>query len=242
VPDARRSLDREPRIASFLSDAFGPYPFEALGGIVDHERLGAALENQTRPLYSEGFFLHGPNTYVIAHELAHQWFGDSVAVDAWQHVWLNEGFATYAEWLWDEERGVSHPAAVSDYYCGAIPADRPFWQVLPGDPGVDDLFNDAVYVRGAMTLQALRRTVGRDAFFEILRMWVADRKDETGTTDQFIATAESVAGVQLDRLFDRWLFTPGKPMPCRSGSPRSTAGRPLRDDPEATIPGDATRG
>jgi aminopeptidase N len=199
----------------FLRGEFGPYPFDALGGVVDHVRLGAALENQTRPIYSEGFFDRGPNTYVVVHELAHQWFGDSVAVDSWQHIWLNEGFATYAEWLWNQERGHAGPAAIAAYYCG-ISAGSSFWNVRPGDPGPGRLFDDAVYVRGAMTLQALRSEVGVSAFFEILQTWAADRKDLTGSTDQFIAVAESVSGMQLDDLFDEWLFTASKPS-CHAG-------------------------
>ena len=150
----------------------------------------------------------------MVHELAHQWFGDSVSVAAWQDIWLNEGFATYAEWLWNQERGRAGPAAIADYFCGAIERTDPFWDVLPGDPGVDDLFSGPVYVRGAMTLQAVRERVGADAFFEILRTWTSDRMDQTGTTDQFLATAESISGMQLDGLFDTWLFTGSRPASC----------------------------
>ena len=213
VPAAARSLHVEERIVRFLRSNYGPYPFDALGGIVDHARMGAALENQTRPIYSESFFDGGPNTYVVVHELAHQWFGDSVTVDRWQHIWLNEGFATYSEWLWNQERGRAGPRAIAAYFC-TIPAGSSFWDVAPGDPGVDDLFSDAVYVRGAMTLQALREEVGPDAFFEILRTWADERRDLTGTTDQFVAVAETLSGIQLDELFDGWLFTTSRPASC----------------------------
>jgi aminopeptidase N len=214
VPDgAARSLRSEERIVRFLRKSFGPYPFDALGGVVDHVRLGAALENQTRPIYGEGFFESGPNSYVVVHELAHQWFGDSVAVDAWRHIWLNEGFATYAEWLWNQERDRAGPGLIFDSLCLGG-ASSNFWKVPIGDPGIDDLFSEAVYVRGAMTLQAIREAVGRAAFFEILRTWAADRKDLTGTTDQFLAVAEAVSGMQLDDLFDEWLFTAEKPPSC----------------------------
>jgi len=225
VPAAARSLQVEERIVRFLGNSFGPYPFDALGGIVDHAPLGAALENQTRPIYSESFFDGGPNTYVVVHELAHQWFGDSVAVDRWQHIWLNEGFATYAEWMWNQERGRDGPRAIAAYFC-TIPALSSFWNVAPGDPGVDDLFSDAVYVRGGMTLQALRAEVGPDAFFEILRTWADERGDLTGTTDQFLTLAETVSGMQLDDLFEDWLFTTSRPPSCADA--RATAAGDIR--------------
>ena len=109
---AQQSFDRQPEIIALEADTFGPYPFSASGGIVDNVDVGFALENQTRPTYSPFFF--GPNQgndFVVVHELAHQWFGDSLAVDTWQNIWLNEGFATYAEWLWSEREGHGHRPA-----------------------------------------------------------------------------------------------------------------------------------
>ena len=100
-------VQRQPEIIAFLSDLFGPYPFSAAGGIVDDlKNLGFALENQTRPIYSRLFFTSPESgDSVVVHELAHQWVGDDVAVSRWQDIWLNEGFATYAEWLWSESEG-----------------------------------------------------------------------------------------------------------------------------------------
>jgi aminopeptidase N len=80
-----------------------------------------------------------------------------------------------------------------------------------GDPGVDLLFDNAVYVRGAMTLQALRQTVGDDAFWRIIRGWASTKSGGNATTEEFIAFAEQVSGQQLDDLFTTWLFTPAKP-------------------------------
>ena len=219
APDeARLALLKEERIVRFLARQFGPYPFDGLGGIVDHHRLGYALETQTRPVYDSSFF-SGVNTFIVTHELAHQWFGDVVSIDDWQHIWLNEGFATYAEWLWADRRGLATPQAISSFYCRVVPASDRFWKVTPGDPGVDRLFDRAVYVRGAMTLQALRRAVGTAAFFEILRTWVVDQGNGTGTTDQFIQLAEATSGMQLDALFDEYLFTPEQPA-CGEGAAR----------------------
>ena len=113
-------------IIDFLSGIFGDYPFSAAGGIVDdYEGLGFALETQTRPVYALDFFTRPRRpraTRVVVHELAHQWVGDYVAVAAWQHIWLNEGFATYAEWLWSEDQGRITAQEFFDFYT-SIPAD-----------------------------------------------------------------------------------------------------------------------
>jgi hypothetical protein len=207
------SFARQPEIIDFLSSVFGPYPFTAAGGIVDDvEGLEFALENQTRPIYSSGFFSSpesGDN--VVVHELAHQWYGDSLALARWRDIWLNEGFATYAEWLWSEREGLGTVQENFDFIYGAIPPDDPFWQLKIGDPGVDHLFDAPVYLRGAMTLQQLRLTVGDDAFFEILREWARTRAGDNVTTDEFVALAERISGQDLDALFDTWLFIPSRP-------------------------------
>jgi aminopeptidase N len=148
---------------------------------------------------------------VFVHEIAHQWIGDYLAVEQWQHIWLNEGFATYAEWLWSENEGLGTVQEIFDFYDSVFPANDPIWTVTIGDPGPDDLFNFAVYFRGAMTLQALRLTVGDQDFFQILQEWVASQAGGHVTTDEFIALAESISGQQLDELFQTWLFTPEKP-------------------------------
>ena len=210
LPLVRASLRREPEIVSFLESQFGPYPFESVGAIIpDTGRLGFALETQTRPVYSRYFFPYGDS--VIVHELAHQWFGDLVAVDRWQDIWLNEGFATYAEWLWGEHEGFGTPQQNLKGIWKAIKGDSPFWWVVIGDPGVDALFDGAVYVRGAMTLQALRNEVGDDAFWAILHSWTEMNAFGTGTTEGFITLSEQVSGRDLGELFDLWLFTPSRP-------------------------------
>ena len=210
---ARASFAREPEIIEFLSDNFGPYPFDDAGGIVDHlPGVGFALENQTRPVYAQEFFYDqvGADS-VVVHELSHQWYGDSVSVHFWQDIWLNEGFATYAEWLWSEHEGTDTPQQIFDGNLANIPADDPFWQLVIGDPGPDHLFDAPIYVRGAMTLQALRNAVGDDAFFHILRKWASSHRGGNGSTAEFITLAERVSGEDLGTLFDTWLFTAGKP-------------------------------
>jgi aminopeptidase N len=207
------ALARQPEIIDFLSGIFGPYPFLASGGIVDdYPYLGFALETQTRPIYSRAFFTDPVGGgLVVVHELAHQWTGDLLRIDRWQHLWLNEGFASYMEWLWLDRTGVITLPEIYGLLTG-IPAADPFWDVMTGNPGPADLFDvEAVYLRGGLTLHALRLEVGDAVFFGIVAEWVASQAGGTVTTDEFIALAEQKSGRQLDDLFQAWLFTAEKP-------------------------------
>ncbi|NEK87723.1 M1 family metallopeptidase [Blastococcus saxobsidens] len=209
------SFARQPEINGFLAEYFGPYPFRASGGIVDHHpELAFALETQTRPVYAQDFFTDPVLAdVVVVHELAHQWTGDLVRLAAWQHIWLNEGMATYAEWLWLEREGLSTVEEEFRSLYDATDLPPGFWDVIIGDPGpaTEELFDAAVYYRGAMTLHSLRLVVGDEAFFDILRTWVATYAGQAVTTDDFVAHAEAVSGRELDDLFRTWLFTAGRP-------------------------------
>ena len=230
------SLARQGEVLDMLGGAFGPYPFSTVGAIVEgQDDLFFALETQTRPVYSKLFWQDAQGNpvngdSVVVHELAHQWFGDKVALARWQDIWLNEGFATYAEWLWAEHEGQATPQEIFQATYDAIPADDAFWDVVIGDPTVEHLFDDPVYVRGAMTLQALREKVGDDDFWRIVRRWAAQR-DGHGTTSEFIALAERISGQQLDEFFDVWLFTGEKPAsPDAAAASASRAAAASTDD------------
>jgi aminopeptidase N len=218
------SLSRQGEILDVLAERFGPYPFSTVGAIVDNQDdLFFALETQTRPVYSKYFWFDSEGNptngdFVVVHELAHQWFGDDVALARWQDIWLNEGFATYAEWLWAEYEGFATPQEIFQATYDGIPADDPFWDVVIGDPGVEHLFDNPVYVRGAMTLQVLRNEIGDDAFWQILLQWAASQSSGHGTTPEFIALAEQISGQQLDALFKSWLLTAGKPPAAASAT------------------------
>lgn len=194
-------------ITDFWSKEFGPYAFTSTGAIVDNvPNVGFSLETQTRPLY--GF---APDPGTMSHELSHQWFGDSVSVATWQNIWLNEGFATFAAWLWDEHTGgkSTYASALADY--NAIPATSKFWNQAVADPQRDTMFSSAVYDRGGMTLAALRHRIGDHDFFVLLQRWTSQHRYGNATTQQFVALAEKVSGEDLGSFFDTWLWQKSKP-------------------------------
>ena len=207
---AARALSFQKRALAFLQSEFGPYPFEAAGAIISSADIPFALETQTRPVYPTVFFGGPGDESVLVHELAHQWFGDSLTIDRWREMWLNEGFATYAEWLWSEHLGGQTAQQLFDAQMGRPPGD-PMWKVRIDDPGVADLFSGAVYERGAMTLHALRLTIGDVKFFTLVRAWAAQNRDGSVSTAAFKALAERVSGRSLQAFFSTWLHATNKP-------------------------------
>jgi aminopeptidase N len=208
---ARASVQRTGEAIDFLQSKFGKYPFDAVGGYVPDTTTHYAIETQTRPYYSPADFADGANVSVVVHELAHQWYGDCVSVHGWDDIWLNEGFATYAQWMWSEAQGEATAQELADYAYAAHPADDDFWTIAPGDPGAANQFADAVYDRGAMAIQALRHRVGDRDFFRILKGWPKQHRYDDATVHQFEAYAEKVSGTSLAGLFETWLFEPTKP-------------------------------
>ncbi|MFJ1969772.1 M1 family metallopeptidase [Streptomyces sp. NPDC087903] len=200
-------LKKLPSVLKWESRVFGPYPFRAAGSIVDRAPdVGYALETQTRPVYDSA-----PDLSTLVHESAHQWFGDSVSLTSWKDIWLNEGFATYAEWLYSEQHG-GDSAQKSFDALYARPAADDLWAFPPGDPGSGaNIFGTPVYARGAMALHELRTAVGDQVFYRILRSWATAHRGGHGTTAQFVRLAERESGKDLDSLFQTWLYSAGKP-------------------------------
>ena len=222
---ARTALAKQPAIIRFLSGVMGRYPFGQAGGIVDDPEVGFALENQTRAVYWKGFFQgtdNGDDDSVVVHELAHQWAGDSLALARWRDIWLNEGFASYAEWLWSEEQG---RATADEFFAdlATIPTDDEFWALPIGNPGPDNIFEEAVYNRGAMTLHALRERIGDQDFSRLTKRWFTRYAQGNVTTRQFIDLAERVSGENLDPFFRTWIYTPTKPAGLDTPGSRSQA-------------------
>jgi len=204
---SQAQLDGIGDIIDYFGTLFGPYPFSSVGAIVDVTNAGYQMETQTRPEFTSARGLRA-----LAHELAHQWFGDDVAVRRMRDVWLSEGFATFAAWLWTEHTAGT-PTAQQQFDTNyARDASQPFWTNTVFDPGVTNQYqNQTVYTRGAMTLQALRSKIGDDAFFRTLKAYQATFGGGTASTDDFIAMAERESNMNLDAFFNVWLYQPGKP-------------------------------
>ena len=210
--DAAPALAQQSAILDFLAADFGPYPFEAAGAVIARGLPEVALETQTRSLYAaELFGPDGNGPSILVHETAHQWFGDSVSLSRWRDIWLNEGFATYAELLWAAKQGTVDPTQVIPDTLSNLAPDDALWQTDISNPGTKELFGGAVYQRGSLVLEALREVVGDDAFFTTLRRWAAEHRDGNGTTAEFVALAQKVSTRDLTEVFDTWLYGAGKP-------------------------------
>jgi aminopeptidase N len=203
-----RLMRKTPRIVSWLETQLGDYPFGETGGLTTSLSPGFSLENQTRPTYT---VLFGSATSTVVHELAHQWFGDSVSVHQWRDIWLNEGAATFMEKRYAETHGGRDAQHWLESTWGAFGPSDPFWDLDVADPGAASIFAWPVYLRGGMALQALRHRVGEAAFWSIVRTWLADRAGGNGSTEQFRALAEQVSGQDLAGFFDAWLVAPTRP-------------------------------
>ena len=206
--DVRKPFARQGEMLDYFSEIYGPYPFDVYGSLVMNTEFGSALENQTMSIFGMDMIdvqdVEGTEL-TVAHELSHQWFGDSVSVADWSDIWLNEGFATYSEGLWIEHLHGREALDewVKSQYADAVESSYP----PPGNPPADDLFNGGVYVRGGLTLHALRLEVGDEAFFKILPTYFERYKNGNATTDDFIAVAEEVSGKELTEFFDGWLYS-----------------------------------
>jgi len=217
-PDLREHamslLKKSAQYTAWIEDVLGaPYPFSTTGGLATDLEPGFALENQTRPTYPPGSL----NTSTVVHELAHQWFGDSVAVEGWKDIWLNEGSATFFEVYYAETHGeMTGDQWLRDQYNG-IAANSDFWDHEVADPCpshescVNSIFAWWVYNRGGMALQALRNVIGDADFFQVLHTWVTENKGGNGDTAEFQALAEHVSGQDLGAFFDAWLHDTEKP-------------------------------
>jgi aminopeptidase N len=188
---------------------FGAYPFTSVGGInVLAPNVGYSLETQGRPVYALRAAGSPPNATLLAHELGHQWFGDSVTPAQWSNIWLNEGFATYTEWLYSEQHG---GITAQQHFDQAYNSADTVWRGKVADPGRDHIFDDLVYTRGAMTLQQVRKAIGDAKFFQLLKAWPAQNRNGNDTTAQFIAFTEHLSHKNLGTLFKNWVFSEGKP-------------------------------
>jgi aminopeptidase N len=196
---------RQPAMMALFERLFGPYPFGEYAVVVTDDELEVPIEAQGLSVFGSNH-VDGKRGFerLVAHELAHQWFGNSVGLADWKHIWLNEGFAAYSEWLWSEESG-GPSAPTMAMRTRALLARSP-QNLRIGDPGVNDMFDDRVYKRGALTLHSLRVLLGDKAFFSVVREWTHTYRHRTATTDHFIAVAQRHTTQSLAPFFRSWLF------------------------------------
>ncbi|MFI7703380.1 M1 family metallopeptidase [Nonomuraea sp. NPDC049480] len=207
---ARHDFGRQGEMMALFTDLFGPYPFTGYTVVVTDDDLDIPVEAQGMSIFGRNHVdgIRGSER-LVAHELAHQWFGNSLTVACWRDIWLQEGFATYAEWLWSESSG-GPPAGTHARRWHQRLAGLPQDFVL-ADPGAAMLFDDRVYKRGALTLHALRRALGDLVFFPLLRAWTARHRHGNVTTQEFAWHVQRHAPSPVGPLLSAWLHD--KPLP-----------------------------
>jgi aminopeptidase N len=183
----------------WISDLYGPYPFEAFG-YVTTRLVSLASETQTMVILPET----GLNEETVIHELAHMWFGDWVSLDSWADMWLKEGAAIYTYLLWQTRQD---PAAL-DYFMQArtarLQADSSGYAL--GDLPKAQLLGTDTYWKGAALLHALRKQIGDEAFFDGMRLFLQRYGGQSASRQDFITVMEETSGQELGDFFDLWLF------------------------------------
>jgi aminopeptidase N len=197
-----RAFAPVPEMLRVFHGLFGPYPQETCSLVVTADELEIPLEAQGLAVFGMNHLVPAAQR-LIAHELAHQWFGNSVGIAHWSDIWLNEGFACYAEWLWSEASGGRSADDCARSHYTRLAAKRQ--DLLLTDPGPDDMFDDRVYKRGALALHALRRVIGDETFFGLLRRWTAENRHSLASTDDFRAAVLAVGGPAGVRTLSAWI-------------------------------------
>jgi aminopeptidase N len=215
APQLEELFSRQGEMLDFFESLFGDYPFEAYGVAVTDANLPYALETQTLSLFGKDILRADQESAdnTIAHELAHQWFGNSITPKTWRDIWLNEGFATYLAALWLEHTDgrEAYDELMENYYAViAQPNAQTIGNPL-SDPEVEQLFGTLVYLRGAYVLHELRLLLGDEVFFQVMRGYYQRFEYSNASIEDFMATASDISGKNLTIFFKAWLFSPKIP-------------------------------
>lgn len=201
---AGSAFARQADMLTVFSELFGPYPFDRYSAVITADALEIPLEAQTLSTFGINHARPGwQNERLVAHELAHQWFGNSLTAASWADIWLHEGFACYSEWLWSEASGGrSADSWAQEHHrrLTGLPQD-----LVLGDPGREAMFDDWVYKRGALTLHALRGLLG-EAFFTMLRDWTAAHRWGVVSTAGFTTHAQRYTPLDVSSLIAAWVY------------------------------------
>jgi len=208
---AMADFGRQSAMLRLFADLFGPYPFDAYTVVVTQDDLEIPLEAQGLAVFGANHIdgMQGLER-LVAHELAHQWFGNSLTLGRWSDIWLHEGFACYAEWLWSEGSGGKSADVLARRHHRRLAGAAQDLRLA--HPGAATMFDDRVYKRGALALHALRLTLGDDTFFTMIRAWVAQHQFGTVSTELFEEHAARYG--RTGALLGRWLHRmplPGLP-------------------------------
>lgn len=203
------NLEQTPKIISTEESVYGPFPYKSMGGLVTgHDLWYDGLESATRPVYDAKDMIHGDASSLMSHELAHMWFGDHVTLTDWTDIFDNEAYASFTSWWYAEKTGgPSANSQLQKTYNDYLNSPD-FWQISMVDPGRDHLF-DAVYLRGPMTLQALRNVMGDKEFFKVSRDWA--QRGGVHSLEQWMAFVQKDSGMDLKAFFQAWLYGPTPP-------------------------------
>lgn len=204
------------RVMGAFERRLGEYPYAKLANVQTTTRWGG-LENAGNVFYDEDAVVSRRGIEpLIAHEIAHQWFGDSVTESDWKHVWLSEGFATYLtacylDWTYGRGRFMGQMDAARERVL-AYTAEAPDSVIVPESvPDPRRLLSPNVYQKAAWVLHMLRGEVGDGTFWKGMRTYYQRFRDRNASTADFIAVMEEASGRGLGRFFDQWLRRPGVP-------------------------------
>ncbi|WP_188895361.1 M1 family metallopeptidase [Microlunatus endophyticus] len=203
------NLELTPKIISAEENVYGPYPYDAIGGLVTgHDLWYDGLESATRPVYDARDMTHGNASSLLAHELAHMWFGDHVTLKQWNDIFISEAYASFSQWWYAEKTGGRSAASQLQRTYDQYANTPELWHISMIDPGRDHLF-DAVYLRGPMTLQALRTVIGDEAFFRLARTWA--QRGGVHSLEDWMKLAERISHQDLTGFFQAWIYGPTAP-------------------------------